>query len=119
VDISEFLREQKRNGEVNQQKHGNEQRDCSDEVDLHGLPQFLASLDVEKRHGKENGSEKQHDQVLHGRYQSSPAHGRDLAGRAGAKIQCCFRRAVKACRLRKSPLSRFWRYGDLSAQKIF
>jgi hypothetical protein len=59
--MSEFLREQKRDREVYQQEHGNEQSDHCNEVDLHGLPQFLAGLDVEKRQGEENRREKQHD----------------------------------------------------------
>jgi hypothetical protein len=67
--MSEFLREQKRDGEVNQQEHRNEQRDCSDEVDLHGLPQFLARLDVEKRQGEESSREHQHEQILHSQSQ--------------------------------------------------
>jgi hypothetical protein len=29
------------------------------------LPQLLACLDVEKRHGKENYGEEQHNQILH------------------------------------------------------
>jgi hypothetical protein len=59
--MSEFLRIQKRGGEIHQQKDGNEQRNCGNDVELHGLPQFLARLDVEKRHGKENGCEQQHE----------------------------------------------------------
>ena len=30
-----------------------------------GLPQLLACLDVEKRHGKENHGEQQHHNILH------------------------------------------------------
>jgi hypothetical protein len=84
--MSEFLREQKRDGEVNQQEHGNEQSDCGDEVDLHGLPQFLARLDVEKRQGEESTREQQHDKILHNNPRSSPVREHDIADRACAKV---------------------------------
>ena len=32
---------------------------------MHGLPQLLACLDVEERHGKENYGEQQHRYILH------------------------------------------------------
>jgi hypothetical protein len=34
---------------------------------VHGLPQLLAGLDVEKRHGEENYGEQQHERILHRR----------------------------------------------------
>ena len=36
-------------------------------IQVHGLPQLLAGLDVEKRHDKENRGEEEHDDVLHAR----------------------------------------------------
>jgi hypothetical protein len=49
---------------------------------VHGLPQLLARLDVEKRQGKENDGEKQHDCVLHA---GSPFSGQYQAGRISGK----------------------------------
>jgi hypothetical protein len=65
--MSEFLREQQGEGEITQQQDGYGKGNHSDEVDLHGLPQLLACLDVEKRHGKENYGEQHHDEILHSR----------------------------------------------------
>jgi len=42
---------------------------------VHGLPQLLARLDVEKRHGEENHGEQQHDSILHA---GSPLFDPDL-----------------------------------------
>jgi hypothetical protein len=56
----EFLREKQGEYQVSKQQNGNSQGSDSGEVDLHGLPQLLASLDVEKRHGEENYGEQQH-----------------------------------------------------------
>jgi hypothetical protein len=54
----ELLREKQGGDEVAEQQHGQNQRNSSD--DIHGLPQLLASLDVEKRQAKENYGEQQH-----------------------------------------------------------
>jgi hypothetical protein len=44
-----------------------------------GLPQLLAGLDVEKRHGEEDDGEQQHDQILHGVSHFAPS-GASLTG---------------------------------------
>src|ERR1039458_8370681 len=72
TDISEFLREKQRDGEIHHEKNRENQSDCRDPIHVHGLPQLFACLDVEKRHGEENGGEEQHDCVLHTR---SPSAG--------------------------------------------
>jgi hypothetical protein len=54
----ELLREKQGGDEVAKQQNGQNQRNSSD--DIHGLPQLLASLDVEKRQAKENYGEQQH-----------------------------------------------------------
>jgi hypothetical protein len=54
--MSEFLREKKGNGQITQEQNGKNQCDCSDEI--HGLPQFLASLDIEKCQAEENRRER-------------------------------------------------------------
>jgi hypothetical protein len=51
----ELLREKQRGDEVAEQQNRQNQRKSSD--DIHGLPQLLASLDVEKRQAEENYSE--------------------------------------------------------------
>jgi len=63
ADISEPLREKHGDDQVNQQENGESERDCGNEV--HGLPQLLAGLDVEKPQAEQNGGEKQHRQILH------------------------------------------------------
>jgi hypothetical protein len=60
ADISEFLREQQGKSQVTQQQDGNHQSESGHKVNVHGLPQLLAGLDVEKGHAEENGCEKQH-----------------------------------------------------------
>ena len=53
--ISEFLREEQRDGEIAQEQDGNDQGNECDGVNVHGdLPQLLAGLDVEKRQAEEN-----------------------------------------------------------------
>ena len=59
-DISEFLREKQRDGEIAEQENRNNERSCRNPIAMHGLPQFLARLDVEKRHGEENNGVEQH-----------------------------------------------------------
>src|ERR1017187_3760002 len=65
TDISELLREEQGNGQVSEQQDGQNQRNHGDDVDLHGLPQLLACLDVEKRQAEENYREQQHRPILH------------------------------------------------------
>jgi hypothetical protein len=54
----ELLREKQGGDEVAEQQNRQNQRKSSD--DIHGLPQLLACLDVEKRKDEENYGEKQH-----------------------------------------------------------
>jgi hypothetical protein len=61
--MSEFLREKQRGGEINQQQDRKQESHYSDEV--HGLPQLLTGLDIEKGHSKENGGEEKHRKILH------------------------------------------------------
>jgi hypothetical protein len=66
--MSEPLREEQGEGEIGEQENRNDQSDHGDDIDVHGgLPQLLAGLDVEKRHGEEDYGEKQHDCILHSR----------------------------------------------------
>jgi hypothetical protein len=65
--MSEFLRIQKGEGEIPEQKDGKNESDTGDEVDWHGLPQLLAGHDVEERHGEKNNGEQQHGNILHRR----------------------------------------------------
>jgi hypothetical protein len=63
--MSELLREQHCEGEVDEQENRKKQAGGRNPIHVHGLPQVLTGLDVEKRHGKENGGEQHHDRVLH------------------------------------------------------
>jgi hypothetical protein len=54
----ELLREKQGEGQVTKQQNGQNQRNYGDGI--HGLPQLLACLDVEKRQGEENNGEQQH-----------------------------------------------------------
>jgi hypothetical protein len=63
--ILELLREEQGDGQVSKQKNGQNQGNCGDDVGLHGLPQLLAALDVEKRQGEEYDREQQHRYILH------------------------------------------------------
>src|SRR5579863_1934606 len=65
ADISEFLREQQCDGEIHHQKDGKNETGCRNPIHLHGLPQLLACLDVEKRQSEENSGVEQHEYVLH------------------------------------------------------
>jgi hypothetical protein len=67
IDISEFLRVKHRDCEIDQQEDGEDKTDGADDVEVHGLPQLLACLDVEKRQGEEGYGEQQHHCVLHSR----------------------------------------------------
>jgi hypothetical protein len=58
--MSELLREEQGKSQVAQKGYGQNQSNHCDRVDLHGLPQFLARLDVEERQAEENYCEKQH-----------------------------------------------------------
>jgi hypothetical protein len=54
----ELLREQQCESQVTQQKDRKDQRDHSDDVNVHwGLPQLLAGLDVKKRQAEKNNRE--------------------------------------------------------------
>jgi hypothetical protein len=62
----ELLREKQGEGQIGEQKDGDNQCNYGYYVNLHWrLPQLLACLDVEKRQGKENCGEQQHDCILH------------------------------------------------------
>jgi hypothetical protein len=63
--ISEFLRKEHGDGQVSKQQDGQNQDNDGDDVGLHGLPQLLAALDVEKRQGEEYDREQQHRYILH------------------------------------------------------
>jgi hypothetical protein len=63
--MSEFLREEQGDGQVSKQQNGQNQGNGGDDVGLHGLPQLLAGLDVEKRQREEYGREQQHRSILH------------------------------------------------------
>src|ERR1039457_6031257 len=63
--ISELLREKQGDGQVTKQQDGQNQGNGGDDVGLHGLPQLLAALDVEKRQGEEYNREQQHRYILH------------------------------------------------------
>jgi hypothetical protein len=65
ADISKLLRKQQRKSQVPKQQHRHDQRNRSNDVDVHRLPQLLARLDVKKRQDKENEREQQHGQILH------------------------------------------------------
>jgi hypothetical protein len=56
----EFLRVKQGENQVAKQQNGQSQGNSGGDINLHGLPQLLASLDVEKRQGEENYREQQH-----------------------------------------------------------
>jgi hypothetical protein len=56
----ELLREEQGDSQVSQQQDRKNQGCGGDYVDLHGLPQLLAGLDVKKRQDEENYCEQQH-----------------------------------------------------------
>jgi hypothetical protein len=63
--MSEFLRKEQRDGEINHQENREDESSRRNPIHVHGLPQLLAGLDVEKRHGEENDGVEQHQCVLH------------------------------------------------------
>ena len=79
ADMSEFLREQQRGAEVDEQQDREQQSDDCNEV--HGLPQLLTGLDVKKGHGEENGCEEEHGQILHIAILDSERHAEIQAAR--------------------------------------
>jgi DNA-nicking Smr family endonuclease len=56
----EFLREKQGEDQVAKEQNGQGQDNGGGDINLHGLPQLLASPDVEKRQGEENYGEQQH-----------------------------------------------------------
>ena len=70
--MSELLRIEQRGSEVNKQQDRKQQSHYRDEV--HGLPQLLTGLDIQKGHGKENCSKEKHDEILHARILDSKRH---------------------------------------------
>src|SRR5271157_1078847 len=66
ADMSELLREKQGDNQVTEQEDGQNERNDGNDVGLHGLPQLLACLDVQKRQGEENCREQQHHSILHG-----------------------------------------------------
>jgi hypothetical protein len=68
ADISELLREKQGEGKVAKHEDRYDERNDSDEINLHWrLPQLLAGLDVEKRQAEENYCKQQHRHILHRR----------------------------------------------------
>jgi len=65
VVISQFLREEQSEGQMNKQNNSKNERDHGKQI--HALPQLVACLDVEKRQAKENRREQQHRCILHRR----------------------------------------------------
>jgi hypothetical protein len=82
TDISEFLREKQRDGEIHHEKNRENQSGRRYPIHVHGLPQLFACLDVEKRQGEKNGGEQQHHCVLHA---GSPSTSQYQAGRISLK----------------------------------
>jgi hypothetical protein len=58
--MSKLLREEQGESQVSQQQDGKNQGNGGDDVDLHGLPQLLAGLDVEERQDEESYREQEH-----------------------------------------------------------
>jgi hypothetical protein len=75
--MSELLRIEQGDDQVTKKEDGKDERHHSNRVGLHGLPQLLASLDVEKRQGEEDSGEQQHPKILHCR---APSFGVELMG---------------------------------------
>jgi hypothetical protein len=61
--MSEFLRIKQRNGQVTQQKNGKDECNCRNQI--HGLPQLLARLHIEKGNAEEDNREEEHRYILH------------------------------------------------------
>ena len=94
ADMSEFLREEQRDGEIAQQKNGENESDCRNRIDVHGLPQLLAGLDVEKRQGEENSGEQQHHDILHCKISQFHPDGTGDSLESGVRSVCPRHRAV-------------------------
>jgi hypothetical protein len=92
--MSEFLREEQGNGQVTQKQNGKNEGSYSNEI--HGLPQLLASFDVEKRQAEENCREEQHRHILHRRSLDSDAWRR-AADLAVAKLHAQERFSIRVC----------------------
>jgi hypothetical protein len=71
--MSEFLRVKQSGCEVNEHQYRKQERDDGDEI--HGLPQLLTGLDVQKGHGKENDGVEKHGEILHWKTLDSEPHG--------------------------------------------
>jgi hypothetical protein len=76
--MSELLRIKQGDHQVTKKEDGESERNDCDEVVLHGLPQLLAGLDVEKRQGEEDRGEQQHPKILH---RGAPVWGVEAAWR--------------------------------------
>jgi hypothetical protein len=61
--MSEFLRIEQRDGQIAQKQ--NRKNECNCRNQIHGLPQLLACLDVEKGNAEENHREEKHRYILH------------------------------------------------------
>jgi hypothetical protein len=70
--MSELLRIEQGGSEVNEQQDRKQKSDYRHEV--HGLPQLLTGLDVEKGHGEESGGEEEHGEILHAKTLNSETH---------------------------------------------
>jgi hypothetical protein len=57
--MSELLREEQRGGKVDQQQNRKHKSHCGDEI--HGLPQLLTGLYVQKGHAEENDGVEKRD----------------------------------------------------------
>jgi hypothetical protein len=61
--MSEFLRIKQGNGQIAEQQNRKDECNCRNQI--HGLPQLLACLHVEKGNAKENHREEEHRYILH------------------------------------------------------
>jgi hypothetical protein len=61
--MSEFLRVKQRNSQIAQQQNGKDESNRRNQV--HGLPQLLARLHIEKGNAEENHREEKHRYILH------------------------------------------------------
>jgi hypothetical protein len=84
--MSEFLRIEQRNGQIAQQQ--NRKNECNCRNQIHGLPQLLACLHVEKGNAEENHREEEHRYILH--------RGITLPLQSGGRIDCTPKRARRA-----------------------
>src|SRR5579863_7779187 len=95
--MSEFLRVKQRGCEVNEHQDRKQERDDGDEI--HGLPQLLTGLDVQKGRGKENSGVEKHGEILHAKSLDSERH----SARRAAEISKSILRGGALC----------WRKGNL------